>query len=87
MTEIAIRPEMTIEELLERYPQASSFFLRFGIKCFTCSGIIWGTVEETLRRKGVEDIETTVAELRRYVAEHADGISGGTTSCEVGADS
>ncbi|HUX06312.1 MAG TPA: DUF1858 domain-containing protein [Acidobacteriota bacterium] len=66
-----ITPQMTIEEMIERYPQASSFFLRFGIKCFTCSGILWGTIEETLRRKGIEDIEGTVRELRDYVAGKA----------------
>ena len=35
-----ITPEMTIEELVERHPQASRFFLRFGIRCFTCSGVL-----------------------------------------------
>ena len=64
--------EMTIEDLIEKYPQASGFFLRFGIKCFTCSGVIWGTVGETLRRRGVEDVNAAVSELRQYVAERAE---------------
>jgi iron-sulfur cluster repair protein YtfE (RIC family) len=84
MAPIEITPGMTIEEMIEHYPQAASFFLRYGIKCFTCSGIIWGTIEETLRRKGVEDVESTVAELRDYVAKHADADSAGAESCETG---
>jgi hybrid cluster-associated redox disulfide protein len=72
MNGMDITREMTIEELIERYPQASGFFLRFGIKCFTCSGIIWGTIEEALRRHGVEDIDGAVAELRRHVSEEGE---------------
>ena len=85
MDSVDITPQITIEEMIERYPQASSFFLRFGIKCFTCSGILWGTIEETLRRKGIEDIEGTVEELRRYVAEHAKETLGRSGSCEIEA--
>lgn len=81
MEAIDIQPDTYIEDMLERYPEAASFFLRFGIKCFTCSGIIWGTVEEALRRKGVEDIEGTVAELRTWVAEHPGEVAAGD-SCE-----
>ena len=65
-----ITPEMTIEEMAERYPQAARFFLRFGIRCFTCSGILWGTIAEALRSKGAEDVEATVAELRRFLSEN-----------------
>ncbi len=83
MDSVDITPQMTIEDMIERYPQASSFFLRFGIKCFTCSGILWGTIEETLRRKGIEDIEGTVEELRRYVAEHAKETLNESGSCEI----
>jgi hypothetical protein len=84
VVEVDITPGMTIEAMIERYPQATSFFLRYGIKCFTCSGIIWGTIEETLRRKGVEEIEGTVAELRNYIARHADANSAEAESCETG---
>lgn len=65
-----ITPEMTIEDLLSRYPQAAKFFLRFGIRCFTCSGIIWGTVRETLRRKGIQDIDAEVEQLNEYLNEN-----------------
>lgn len=58
--------------MLEHYPQASGFFLQFGIKCFTCSGIIWGTIAETLRRKGVADVDKAIAELRTYVVERGE---------------
>jgi hypothetical protein len=84
VVQVNITPAMTIEEMIERYPQAASFFLRYGIKCFTCSGVIWGTIEETLRRNGVKDIEGTVAELRRYVEEHAEQSPTESGSCEIG---
>ena len=65
-----IKPETSIEDLIESFPQVSGFFLRFGIKCFTCSGVIWGAVGDTLRRRGIQDVETAVSDLRQYVAEH-----------------
>ena len=77
MEEIDIQPGTSIEDMLERYPEAAGFFLRYGIKCFSCSGVLWGTVEEALRRKKVEDIEGTVAELRTYVAEHRGAVAAG----------
>jgi hypothetical protein len=71
----AVTAEMTIEELLTLFPQASGFFLRYGIRCFSCSGVIWGTVGEVLSRKGVEDVEATVSELCSYIVENAEGDS------------
>ena len=71
MSSDEITPEMTMEEMVERYPQASRFFLRFGIRCFTCSGVLWGTIAEALRSKDVEDVDAAVAELRRFVADNS----------------
>ena len=82
MEEIDIQPDTAIEDMLERYPEAATFFIRFGIKCFTCTGVLWGTVEEALRRKNVENIDGTVAELRTWVAEHSGEVATGD-SCEV----
>ena len=78
-----ITAEMTIEDMIEKYPQASGFFLRYGIKCFTCSGIIWGTIGETLRRKNVDDVEGVVEELRSYVLDHQDEAGEKAEICEI----
>lgn len=79
MRGIEIFADTTIEDMVERYPQASSFFLRYGIRCFTCSGVLWGTVEEVLRDKGVSDIEGTLEELRRFVAAQPEDTSESKT--------
>jgi len=78
-----IAADMTIEDMIEKYPQASGFFLRYGIKCFTCSGIIWGTIGETLRRKNVDDVESVVEELRSYVLDHPDEPGEKPEICEM----
>jgi len=67
-----ISKDMTIEELVERYPHASRFFIRYGIRCFTCSGVLWGTIEEALARKGVENIDEAVDQLRAFATDEPD---------------
>lgn len=62
-----ITKDTVIEELIEEIPDSSTFFLRFGIRCFTCSGALWGTIEDVLRDKDVEDIEGTVSDLKEYL--------------------
>lgn len=58
---------MTIEELVERYPEAVGFLSRRGIVCFVCGEPAWGTLAEQARRKGIEDIDSLVEELSRYI--------------------
>lgn len=63
-----ITKDTVIEELIEEIPDSSTFFLRFGIRCFTCSGALWGTIEDVLRNKNIDDIEGTVSGLKEYLS-------------------
>jgi hypothetical protein len=78
-----ITADMTVEDLLERYPQASGFFLRYGIRCFSCSGVIWGTIGEVLRRKGVTDVDAALPALRSYILEDDDASARRADNCTV----
>jgi hypothetical protein len=46
---------MTIEELVQRLPEAVTYLMRNGIKCLACGEPIWGTLESAAKGKGFGD--------------------------------
>lgn len=60
-----INKDTSIEELVERIPEAVQYLMKEGIKCIACGEPIWGTLEEAAREKGFgdEEIERFVEEL------------------------
>jgi iron-sulfur cluster repair protein YtfE (RIC family) len=58
-----IDPDVTIEELLRRLPEASSILRRFGIVCIQCGEPVWGTLREMAAEKGIHDLKEVMAAL------------------------
>jgi hypothetical protein len=58
-----IDPDVTIEELLRRLPDASSILRRFGIVCIQCGEPVWGTLREVAAEKGIHDLGEVMAAL------------------------
>lgn len=52
-----ISKDTSIEELVERVPEAVQYLMKEGIKCIACGEPIWGTLEEAAREKGFGDEE------------------------------
>jgi len=61
-----ITKDMTVEEIVERYPKAVEVFMRFNIPCLVCGEPIWGTLEETARKYNVR-IDELLEELNKIV--------------------
>ncbi len=61
-----ITKDMTVEEVVERYPKAVEVFMRFNIPCLVCGEPIWGTLEETARKYNVR-IDELLEELNKIV--------------------
>lgn len=59
----ALRPDVTIEELVERIPEAPAVLRRFGIICIQCGEPVWGTLEELAREKGIADLTEVLRAL------------------------
>ncbi len=59
--------DTTIEDLVERYPDAVSFLMEYGIRCLICGDPAWGTLKEAMREKNFsrEKMEEVLAALRR----------------------
>lgn len=68
-----ITPEMTIEEVVVRYPDTVSVFFRHGIPAISCGAPIWGTIRENAEKYGVKDLDALMADLNEVASS-----SGGT---------
>jgi hypothetical protein len=64
MGESAIDPDITIEELVRRLPEAAAILRRFGIVCVQCGEPVWGTLREVAAEKGIHDLGEVLAALR-----------------------
>ncbi|MCX7894447.1 MAG: DUF1858 domain-containing protein [Thermoanaerobaculum sp.] len=61
---MTLTPQITIEELVERLPQAPAVLRRFGIVCLQCGEPVWGTLEEVARAKGITDLSEIIRALQ-----------------------
>ncbi len=67
---MAIKKNISIEELTDKYPESVTFLRDRGIVCIVCGEPVWGTLEETARIKGFNDdeIDRMVVELNDKIA-------------------
>ncbi|MFO8054248.1 MAG: hypothetical protein R6U19_03690 [Bacteroidales bacterium] len=68
---MAIKRDITIEELTDNYPFAVKFLREKGIVCIVCGEPVWGTLEEVARAKAYDEqgIDDLVEELNRQMNE------------------
>ncbi len=50
-----IEADMTIEEIVEEFPQLIKPMQEMGIQCMVCGEPVWGTLKERIVEKGMED--------------------------------
>ena len=61
---MTITKDTTIEELIEKVPQAVTYLSKAGIRCVICGEPIWGSLENAAREKGFSDDD-----IARFVAD------------------
>ena len=57
-----ITKSISIEELVEKIPEAIGYLSKKGIRCILCGEPIWGTLEEAAKEKGFTD-----ADIQKFV--------------------
>lgn len=62
-----INRQTSVEELLERYPEAAGFFTKRGIKCIACGAPVWGTLEELISGVEPDKVDEVLAELKTFL--------------------
>jgi hybrid cluster-associated redox disulfide protein len=45
-----ITKDMSVEDLIDAYPQTVQIFIHLGLPCLVCGEPFWGTVEELARK-------------------------------------
>lgn len=63
-----ITKEMTIEEVIRRYPKTVDAFERFGLRCTGCSLSAFEDIEEGALSHGI-DLDSLLEELNRIAKE------------------
>ena len=62
-----ITKEMTIGEVVEKFPQSVEVFLRHGLMCFGCAVARFENVEQGARAHGI-DVDALVTDLNAALA-------------------
>ncbi len=67
-----IRPDITIEELVSKYPDSVRFLMERNIRCLICGEPIWGTLADAAREKGYKDDEIAgiVQDLKEFLEKN-----------------
>ncbi len=63
-----ITKDMTIGEVVSKYPQTMPVFFSYGLPCVGCHVAQWESVEEGALAHGIKDIDSLVKDLNK-VAE------------------
>ena len=50
---------MTIEDLMNEYPDSVTFLMKRGIRCLRCGEPSWGSIESAAREKNFSEDEIT----------------------------
>jgi hypothetical protein len=68
---MVITKDTTIKELIFTFPAASSYFMKYNIKCLISGDARWGTIESTALGKDFshEDVQRFVDELNVLYSE------------------
>jgi len=58
---------MFVEEIVEKFPESVGYLMEKNIICIKCGAPVWGTLNELLKSRGVEDKEEFIAKLNFFL--------------------
>jgi hybrid cluster-associated redox disulfide protein len=67
-----VHPQLTVDEVLERWPATAVVFVRRCMACLGCAMAPLDTLEEAATVYGIE-LDAFLGELRRTAARHEGG--------------
>jgi len=71
---MGITAEMTIEEVVMRYPRTVPTFYKHNLPPIACGEPVWGTIAENAEKNGVADLEALIRDLNRVAAEYEPSV-------------
>jgi hybrid cluster-associated redox disulfide protein len=63
----AVRKEMTIGEVIEKYPESAPVMLQHGLHCIGCHVALWETVEQGASAHGIDPVRL-VSDINKEIA-------------------
>jgi hypothetical protein len=63
-----VTPEMSVEEVVMRYPKSVPIFFAHGLPPIACGEPVWGTIAENAAKRNLADLDTLIRELNRIAA-------------------
>ena len=66
-----IDENITIEDLVTKYPKSVKFLMNQGIVCIQCGEPVWGTLKENAEKAGIKDIPDLVKKLNLFLEENS----------------
>lgn len=62
-----ITANMLIEDIVEQFPETIRPMQEMGVQCMVCGEPVWGTLEEKVKEKGMDNLEEIVQRLNDVV--------------------
>ncbi len=64
-----IKANMLIEDLVEQYPETIGPMQEMGVQCIKCGEPVWGTLEEKVRDKGLQNLDKIIEKLNQVISK------------------
>lgn len=78
---MAIAKNMSIIEVVQKYPKTIEIFRNYGMGCLGCAAARFENIEQGALAHGI-DVEALVADLNKAAGE---GCTGGSCGCGCGS--
>jgi len=62
-----IEKTTSIEDIVNDYPELVKPLMKLGIVCIACGEPVWGTLEEQIREKGINNIDDIIEQLNKLI--------------------
>ena len=67
-----IEKNIYIEDLVREYPEVISPLAELGIICIACGEPVWGTLEELVDKKGLNNLDQIIEQLNKIINNKND---------------
>jgi len=56
-----------IEDIVTEYPELVKPLMKMGVVCIECGEPVWGTLEDQIKEKGINNIKDTIEQLNKLI--------------------
>lgn len=65
---VVITKDMTIGEVIEKFPKTVDVMLKHGLHCVGCGVAMWETIEQGAKAHGI-DVKKLIADLNKTISK------------------